>query len=76
MARVKPTLKRSLSLSLGLAVMASVAIYFLAFFLFRIHEEIGISASVALPIAACTFPIVFLGCLIGYLVKKAGGHTR
>jgi hypothetical protein len=73
---VKPTIKRSLSVSFGLALMASVAAYFLAFFLFTIHEEIGISAGAALPIAGCTFPIVFLGSLIGCLVKKVGGRSR
>jgi hypothetical protein len=41
--------------------------------LFTIHEEIGISADAALPIAGCTFPIVFLSSLIGYLVKKVVG---
>ena len=67
--------KRSLWVSFGLALMASVAAYFLAFFLFTIHEEIGISADAALPIAGCTFPIVFLGSL-GYLVKKVRGRSR
>jgi hypothetical protein len=56
--------------------MASVAAYFLAFFLFTIHEEIGISADAALPIAGCTFPVVFLGSLIGHLVKKVGARSR
>jgi len=56
--------------------MASVAAYFLAFFLFTIHEEIGISTDAALPIAGCTFPIVFLGSVIGCLVKKVGGRSR
>ena len=56
--------------------MASVAAYFMAFLLFTIHEEIGISTDAALPIAGCTFPIVFLGSLIGYLVKKVGGRSR
>lgn len=58
---MEPTIKRSLWVSFGLALMASVAAYFLAFFLFTIHEEIGISADAALPIAGCTFPIVLLG---------------
>jgi hypothetical protein len=47
-----------------------------AFFLFTIHEEIGSRPDAALPIAGCTFPIVFLGSLIGYLVKKVGGRSR
>ena len=73
---MEPTIKRSLWLSFGLALMASVAAYFLAFFLFTIHEEICISADAAPPIAGCTFPIVFLGSLIAYLVKGVGGRSR
>ena len=76
MAHLEPTIKRSLWVSFGLALMASVAAYFLAFFLFTIHEEIGISTDAALPIAGCTFPIVFLGSLIGCLVKKVRGRSR
>lgn len=72
---MEPTIKRSLWVSFGLALMASAAAYFLAFFLFTIHEEIGISTDAALPISSCTFPIVFLGSLIGYLVKKVGGRS-
>ena len=49
MARVEPTIKRSPWLSFGLALMAFVAAYFMAFFLFTIHEEIGVSADAALP---------------------------
>ena len=73
---MEPTIKRSLWLSFGLALMSSVAAYFLAFFLFTIHEEIGISVDVALPIAICTFPVVFLGSLIVYQVKRFGGRRR
>ncbi len=73
---MEPTIKRSLWVSFGLALMASVAAYFLAFFLFTIHEEIGISTDAALPIAGWTFPIVLLGSLIGCLVKKVDGRSR
>ena len=73
---MEPTIKRSLWVSSGLALMASVADYFLAFFLFTIHEEIGVSADAALPIAVCTFPIVLVGSLIAYLAKKVGGRSR
>ncbi len=73
---MEPTIKPSLWVSFGLALTASVAAYLLAFFLFTIHEEIGISADAALPVAGCTFPIVFLGSLIGCLVKKVGGRSR
>lgn len=73
---MEPTIKRGLWVSFGLALMASVAGYFMAFLLFTIHEEIGISTDAALPIAGCTFPIVFLGSLIRHLVKKVGGRSR
>ena len=75
-APVEPTIKCRLWLSFGLALMASVAAYLMAFFLFTIHEEIGVSADAALPIAGCTFPIVFLGSLIVYLVKRLGGRSQ
>jgi len=71
-AIVELALKHSLSLSFGVALIASVAAYVLAYFLFTIHEEIGVSADAALPIALWTFPIMFLGTLIGYLARKAG----
>lgn len=73
---MEPTIKRSLWLSFGLALMSSVAAYLLAFFLFTIHEEIGISADAALPIAICTFPVVFLGSLIVHQVKRFDGRSR
>jgi hypothetical protein len=57
-------LKRCLCLSTGLAAAASAAIYLLAYFLFTIHEEIGISVDVAFPLAFWSFPAVFLGSMI------------
>ena len=55
---MEPTIKRSLWVSFGLALTASVAAYLLAFFLFTIHEEMGISAD-----AACPSPVaLFLSC--------------
>lgn len=75
-AIVELALKHCLSLSFGVALIASVAAYVLAYFLFTIHEEIGISADAALPIALWTFPIMFLGTLIGYLARKAGPGRR
>ncbi len=68
---MEPTLKHCLFLSAGLAVIASAAMYVLAYFLFTIHEEIGISADAALPLALWTSPIVFLGSLVGCFVRKA-----
>jgi hypothetical protein len=48
-------MRYALWLSFGLALMASVAAYLLAFFLFTIHEVIGISADAALvaPFPSC-----------------------
>ena len=63
-------------LSAGLAAIASAAVYVLAYFLFTIHEEIGISADTALPLALWTFLIVFLGSLVGCLVRKARPGAR
>jgi hypothetical protein len=67
---VKPGLKRCLCLSTGLAAIASAAIYLFAYFLFTIHEEIGISAGMAFPLALWTFPAVFLGSMILFLARK------
>ena len=57
-------------------VIVSAAVYVLAYFLFTIHEEIGISADTALPLALWTFLIVFLGSLVGCLVRKARPGAR
>jgi hypothetical protein len=70
-AVVKETLSHGLLLSVGLAAIASAAVYVLAFFLFTTHEEIGIQADTAFPLALWTFPIVFLGSMIAFLVRKA-----
>lgn len=65
------TLKHCLFFSIALAVVASAAMYVLAYFLFTIHEEIGISAAAALPLAVWTFPIVFLGSLVVCLARSS-----
>jgi len=75
-AIVEPELKHCLSLSIGVAAIASVTMYMLAYFLFTIHEEIGVSADVALPVAIWTCPIVFLGSLVGCFARKARPGTR
>jgi hypothetical protein len=71
-----PTLKHSLFLATGLAATASAAMYVLAYFLFTTHEEIGLPAGAALAPAIWTFPIVFLGSLVYYLIRKAPPGTR
>jgi hypothetical protein len=68
---VKATLSHGLFLSAGLAVIASAAVYVLAYFLFTTHEEIGIRADAAFPLALWTFPVVFLGSMVAFLVVKA-----
>ncbi len=73
---MEPRLILGLLLSAGLAVIASAAVYALAYFLFTIHEEIGISADAALPIALWTLPIVFVGSLVGCFVRKAHPGAR
>jgi len=73
---VEPTLKHSVFLSAALAVAASAALYLLAYFLFTIHEEIGISADAALPLALWACPIIFLGSLVRYFVSKARPDGR
>ena len=73
---VEPTLSHGVFLSAGLAVIASAAVYVLAYFLCTIHEEIGISIDTALPLALWTFPIVFLGSLVGCFVRKARHDAR
>ena len=65
------TLKHCLFFSIALAMVASAAMYVLAYFLFTIHEEIGISDAAALPLAVWTFPIVVLGSLVVCLARSS-----
>ena len=68
---MEPTLGRDLLLSAGLAVIASGVVYVLAYFLFAIHEEIGISTDAASPLALWTFPVVFLASLVSCFVRRS-----
>ena len=68
---MEPPLKHCLSLSAGLAVIASAAMYILAYFLFTTHEEIFIPPDAALPMALWTIPVVFLGSMVAFFVRKA-----
>lgn len=63
-------LKYCLSRSAGFAVIAALAIYLLTYFLSTTHEETGISADVAFPIALWAFPVAFLGSMVVLLVRK------
>ncbi len=69
-APVGRALKHCLARAAGLAVVASAAVYVLAYFLFTIHEEIGISADAAPPLALWCFPIAFLGSLFTFLLRN------
>ena len=73
---MEPALKHCLSLSIGWAMISWAAIYVLVYFLFAIHEEIGISADAALSLALWNFPIVFPGSLVFGLVRKAHPPRR
>jgi hypothetical protein len=73
---VARTLSRALFFSAGLAVLCSAAVYVLAYFLFTIHEEIGISTDAALPLALWTVPIVLLGRLVAGFVGKGWPGAR
>ena len=73
---MEPTLSRDFFLSAGLAVIASGAVYVLAYFLFAIHEEIGISTDAALPLALWTFPVVFLASVVGCFVRRGRPGPR
>ena len=73
---MEPTLSHGLFLSAGLAVIASAAVYVLVYFLFTIHEEIGIGADAAFPLALWTFPVLFLGSMVAFLVRKARPGKR
>ena len=69
---VQPTLKHALLVSAALAGIASATVYVLAFLLFTIHEEIGISPDAALHLAQWTFPVAFLVSFVGYWHWKTG----
>ena len=73
MAReVRMELKKSIVRSLGLAVAASIAIYVLALGFFTTHGEVNVPTTAALPMAAWSFPVVFVLCLVFFMIKSAG----
>ena len=73
---MEPLLKRSLLRSLGFALIASLAIYVIALAFFTIHEELGVPARSAFPIAAWAFPVLLLVSWIFFAVKDAGERKR
>jgi uncharacterized RDD family membrane protein YckC len=75
-AIVQLTPKPGLLVSAALAGIASAAVYFVAFLLFTIHEEIGIPPDAALHLAQWTFPVAFLASFVGYWHWKTSSKRR
>ena len=74
---MEPLLKRSVLRSLILAVSASLAIYFVARTFFAVHEEVNIPPRAAFPVAAWSFPAVFLGSFLFFVLRRSrAGHKR
>jgi hypothetical protein len=69
-------LKRSLLRGLAFSGIASAAIYVIALAFFTIHEELGVPAREAFPIAAWAFPVLLLVSAIFFAVKGAGERKR
>jgi hypothetical protein len=65
-------LKRSILRSIGVSLAASIAIYVIAVGFFTLHEEVNVPPSTAFPLAAWSFPVVFLVSLFFFAVKGAG----
>ena len=71
-----PLIKRSLLRSLGFSLLASLAIYAIAWTFFNIHEEAGVPAQDAFPIAAWAFPVMLLLSSIFLALRNAGTRKR
>lgn len=71
---MEPLIKRSIGLSLGLAISASVGIYLLIWGLQTTHEELDVPSGAAFSVAAWSFPVVFLASLFYFAAK--GASTR
>jgi hypothetical protein len=65
------TLQRNLVLSVALGIAAGLAAYLLAWGLFATHPELGMDSKNALTIAAWTAPLVLLGSLIYFAVRRS-----
>jgi len=73
---MEPVLKRSALRSLCFSLISSVVIYAIAWTFFTIHEEVGVPARNAFPIAAWSFPVLFLVSLFYFALKDAGQRKR
>ncbi len=73
---MEPLLKRSILLSVSVSLAASIAIYLLALGFLTVHEEVNVPTSAAFPLAAWSFPVVFLVSLFFFAVKGAGARRH
>jgi len=67
-------LKRCILRSLAVSLVISLAIYLLALGLFTTHEEVNVPRAAAFPIAAWSFPVVFLLSLLFFALKSASAR--
>jgi hypothetical protein len=74
--RMEPLLKRSIFRSLTVSLVVSTAIYALALGFFTTHEEVNVPTAAAFPLAAWSFPVVFLVSLVFFAVKGAGARRH
>jgi hypothetical protein len=62
--------KRNLVLSLLLGIGGGLGAYVLAWGLFTTHPELGMEVGSALSIAVWTAPLIFVGSLVYFAVRK------
>ena len=62
--------KRNLVLSLLMGIGGGLAAYVLAWGLFTTHPELGMEVGSALSIAVWTAPLIFMGSLVYFAVRK------
>ncbi len=73
---MEPLLKRSILRSVWVSLAASIAIYVIAVGFFTVHEEVNVPTSAAFPLAAWSFPVVFLVSFVFFAVKGAGARRH
>jgi hypothetical protein len=66
--------RRTILSSLIVSLVVSLAVYLLALGLFTTHEEVNVPRAAAFPIAAWSFPVVFLLSLLFFALKSAGAR--
>jgi hypothetical protein len=71
---MEPLLKRSIVRSLTVSFVVCIAIYLVALGFFTTHEEANVPTAAAFPLAAWSFPVVFIVSLVFFAVKGAGAR--